>query len=211
MNKDIETREKKLLAVNMTDFKTREDGDGTRHIEGYFAVFNSNYDIGEGMSESIAPGAFSRTLNDPASDVRALINHDTTLVLGRTTAGTLSLTEDSHGLRGDILVNPNDQDALNALARVERGDVNQCSFGFYVREEETEFDPQTGAVHWTLKDVDLFEVSICTFPAYQATEVHARAAEAEKLREDMEERKAEAWREEMRQRLHHNKEEEPNE
>ena len=78
-----------------TEFKTREDGGGALSIEGYFAVFNSNYEIGAGMSESIAPGAFTSSL---ANDVRALINHDTTLVLGRTKANTLQLKEDSHGL-----------------------------------------------------------------------------------------------------------------
>ena len=68
-----------------TEFNTREDGDNPL-IEGYFAVFNSNYDIGWGMSESIAPGAFTEALG---GDVRALVNHDSTLVLGRNKANTL--------------------------------------------------------------------------------------------------------------------------
>ena len=66
------------------EFKTREDGDELI-IEGYFPVFNSNYDISYGMSESIAPGAFTKTIS---GDIRALVNHDTTLVLGRTKAKT---------------------------------------------------------------------------------------------------------------------------
>ena len=82
------------------EFTTREDGDQLI-IEGYFSVFNTNYDMGFNMSESIAPGAFT---NSMSNDVRALINHDTTLVLGRTSAHTLELREDSHGLWGRINV-----------------------------------------------------------------------------------------------------------
>ena len=91
------------------EFKTREDGDNPK-IEGYFAVFNSNYDIAPGMSESVAPGAFDDTIS---GDIRALVNHDTTLVLGRTTAHTLDLRQDEHGLWGEITVNPKDSDAMS--------------------------------------------------------------------------------------------------
>ena len=114
-----------------TDFETREDG-GNPEISGYFAVFNSNYDIGWGMSESIAPGAFTEALG---GDVRALVNHDTTLVLGRNKAGTLELREDSHGLWGRVSINPNDTDSMNLYERVKRGDVDGCSIGFDIAEE----------------------------------------------------------------------------
>lgn len=124
------------LRTVATEFSTREDGDKP-HISGHFAVFESNYEIAPGMSESIRAGAFSRTLQ--GSDVRALTNHDTTLVLGRTKAGTLSLHEDERGLWGDITINPNDGDAVNLYERVKRGDVDQCSFGFEIVSEETDF------------------------------------------------------------------------
>lgn len=119
----------------LTEFKTREDGEQPV-IEGYFSVFNSNYDMGFGMTESVAPGAFTKSMSN---DVRALINHDSTLVLGRTKAHTLELREDSHGLWGKITVNPNDSDAMNLYERVKRGDVDQCSFGFNIVSEETDF------------------------------------------------------------------------
>ena len=178
-----------------TRFETRET-DGQKHIEGYFAVFNSNYEIAPGMSESIAPGAFSRTLAQ--SDVRALTNHDSTLVLGRTKAGTLTLREDDHGLWGDILINPKDQDAANLYERVQRGDVDQCSFGFEIVDEVTE-RLADGSVHWTIRDVDLFEVSACTFPAYEATNISARSAERDAMRA----RELTAWREKMKGVLKH--------
>lgn len=173
-------------------FNTRDD-DGALHIEGYFAVFNSVYQIWDDMSESVAPGAFTDALG---GDVRALIDHETRLVLGRNTAGTLQLREDSRGLWGDILINPDDQDAMNLYARVQRGDVNQCSFGFDILEEETDFRDD-GSVHWTIKKVKLYEVSVCTFPAYSETSVQARKEDLEAIKT----RKAEAYRAELRARL----------
>ena len=181
--------EKRQLRSIPTKFETREDGENPT-IEGYFAVFNSNYEIAPGMSESIAPGAFSRTLSN---DVRALINHDTTLVLGRTKANTLELREDSHGLWGKITINPNDGDAMNLYERVKRGDVDQCSFGFDLKEQDTEIRDD-GAVHWTIKDLDLFEVSCCTFPAYEQTNISARSKERDEIRQ----RELSAWREKMK-------------
>jgi HK97 family phage prohead protease len=181
--------EKRQLRSVPTKFETREDGENPT-IEGYFAVFNSNYEIAPGMSESIAPGAFSRTLSN---DVRALINHDTTLVLGRTKANTLELREDSHGLWGKITINPNDGDAMNLYERVKRGDVDQCSFGFDLKEQDTEIRDD-GAVHWTIKDLDLFEVSCCTFPAYEQTNISARSKE----RDEIKKRELSAWREKMK-------------
>ena len=181
--------EKRQLRSVPTKFETREDGENPT-IEGYFAVFNSNYEIAPGMSESIAPGAFSRTLSN---DVRALINHDTTLVLGRTKANTLELREDSHGLWGKISINPNDRDAMNLYERVKRGDVDQCSFGFDLREQDTEI-LENGDVHWTIRDLDLFEVSCCTFPAYEQTNISARSKERDEIRK----RELSAWREKMK-------------
>ena len=175
-----------------SDFKTREDGEDLT-IEGYFAVFNSNYDIAPGMSESIAPGAFTETLS---GDVRALVNHDSTLVLGRTTARTLELREDSHGLWGKIVVNPKDSDAMNLYERVKRGDVNQCSFGFDITDEETSIS-DNGDIHWTIKKVELYEVSCCTFPAYESTNISARSAERDRIKE----RQSAAWKERMKERL----------
>lgn len=190
----METTERTRRQMRSADaeFKTREDGEGLS-IEGYFAVFNSNYDIGYGMSESIAPGAFDGTISD---DVRALINHDTTLVLGRTAAHTLELKQDERGLWGRVEINPKDSDAMNLYERVKRGDVNQCSFGFDILDEETEFR-DGGEIHWTIKAVKLYEVSCCTFPAYEETSIAARQRDAEELKK----RSLEAWKETQRKKL----------
>lgn len=185
----INHRQVRSIASN---FKTREDGEEKR-IEGYFAVFNSVYEITPDMTESVAEGAFSKTLD---GDVRALIDHETMYVLGRNQAGTLELREDDKGLWGSILINPNDQDAMNLYSRVERGDVNQCSFGFEILSEETDFR-NDGTVHFTITEVRLHEVSVCTFPAYAETSVQARKED----RAHEEERLNEIWRAEMRARL----------
>lgn len=177
-----------------TEFITRED-DNKPSIEGYFAVFGSTYDIAPGMSESIDPDAFQNALG---GDIRALTNHDTTLVLGRTKANTLTLKTDSHGLWGHIDINPNDGDAMNLYERVKRGDVDQCSFGFSIRSEDTDIG-EDGSVHWTIKDVELFEVSCCTFPAYEETNISARTAEREEIRA----RALDAWKESQKRRLTH--------
>ena len=187
-----QTRQLRAIA---TQFETREDGDKP-HITGYFAVFNSVYEIAPGMTESVAPGAFAKTL--AGGDIRALVNHDTTLVLGRTKAGTLELREDSRGLWGDVAINPNDGEAMNLYERVKRGDVDQCSFGFDIIKQDTEVRDD-GSVHWTLREVDLYEVSACTFPAYEDTNISARAKE----RDDLKARELAAWKERMKEDLKH--------
>ena len=184
--------EMRVMQLRSGEFKTREDS-GEMVIEGYFAVFNSDYEMWEGASESIAPGAFTSSMG---GDIRGLTNHDTTLVLGRTKVHTLELKEDSHGLWGKITINPKDSDAVNTYERVKRGDVDQCSIGFMIRSEETDFRDD-GTIHWTITDVDLFEVSVCTFPAYEETGVSARHRDAEELKK----RASEAWKLKMTDRL----------
>lgn len=175
-----------------TEYEKRSEGDEPR-IEGYFAVYNSLYEIAQGMSESIAPGAFQNSLS---GDVRMLVNHDTTLVIGRTAAGTMTLRDDTHGLWASAPVNPKDSAAMDAYARVERGDVTQASIGFEIIHEDAEYR-EDGSCHWTITEAKLWEVSVCTFPAYQETNVAARARD----KEEMEKRRAEAWRVNMKERL----------
>lgn len=175
-----------------SSFETRSDDNGM-YIEGYFSVFNSNYEIYPGCTESVAPGAFSNTLG---GDIKALCDHDTRLVLGRNKAGTLELREDSHGLWGRITINPNDSDAVNLYERVKRGDVDQCSFGFDIVREESDFRDD-GTVHFTIREVELFEVSVVTFPAYAETSVSARKQDVAEIQK----RKLDAWKISTRARL----------
>lgn len=163
--------------VAMSQFETRTDDTGDLYISGYFAVFNSDYEIFTGATESIAETAFDGALAD---DIRCLIDHETRLVLGRTKAGTLTLKVDSRGLWGEVKINQKDQDAMNLYERVKRGDVDQCSFGFDILDEE--YEDRGTVVHWTIKKVKLYEVSVVTFPAYQETSVTARSKQFADIR-----------------------------
>ena len=173
-------------------FNTREDGEDL-YIEGYFSVFNSNYELWQGATESIDSHAFDNALSD---DIRALVDHDTHLVLARNKAGTLELKIDSRGLWGKIRINPKDSDAMNLYERVKRGDVDQCSFGFDILDQEAEYR-EDGTVHWTIKSEKLYEVSVCTFPAYEDTSVSAR----KKDYEDIKKRWLELWKTQMTARI----------
>lgn len=173
-------------------FQVREEN-GEKRLEGYFSVFGDTYELWPGATESVDPHAFDGALSD---DIRVLIDHESRLVLGRTSAGTASLTVDDHGLFGGVLINNDDQDALNLYARVQRGDVNQASFGFDILEEETDYR-EDGSIHWTIKKVKLYEVSVVTFPAYRDTEIAARKADFA----DIQKRKTEAWKQERLNRL----------
>lgn len=173
-------------------FHTRDE-DGNSYIEGYFAVFGGEYRMWDKAVETIDPHAFDEALGD---DIRALVNHDSTLVLGRTTAGTLSLRVDGSGLWGSVRINPADQDAVNLYERVKRGDVSQCSFGFDILDQNIE-EREDGTTHWTINKVKLYEVSVVTFPAYEDTSVSARKKDFEEITN----RKREAWRQAMLAKL----------
>lgn len=183
---------KRTALVRDSKFKTRAE-DGNLYIEGYFAVFGSEYRMWENAIETIDEDAFDDTLAD---DIRALVNHDSTLVLGRTTADTLELRVDRVGLWGAITINQADQDAVNLYERVRRGDVSQCSFGFDIIDQSTEV-MENGTTVWKLRKVKLYEVSVVTFPAYEDTSVVARQKDYDELQK----RKREQWRADMMARL----------
>ena len=155
-------------------------------IEGYFVVFDGIYTIADGITESVDRDAFNDTIH---GDIRILVDHDTRLVLGRTGAGTAQVRVDERGVWGHAEINPNDSDAMNAHARVERGDVTQGSFGFDILEEETEYR-EDGSMHFTIKKVELYELSVVTFPAYEDTSVSARKKQAD----DIKAKAIDAWK-----------------
>lgn len=178
-----------------TEFKVRSESESDDlYIEGYFAVYNQEIELWPGAYEEIAPGAFNNTLGN---DIRALIDHESRLVLGRNTAGTLELKADNHGLWGKIKINRNDTDAMNLYARVKRGDVDQCSFGFNIIKEETDWRDD-GTVKWTIQEIDLHEVSVVTFPAYENTGVQARKKQVEQYRQRLLDAKKKQLKERLR-------------
>mgnify|MGYP002799381433 CR=1 FL=1 len=98
-------------------------------------MFGEAYQVWDGGIETIERGAFARYLATCA-DVKVLWNHDSNIVLGATGNGTASLREDDHGLWGSVEINEADQEAVSAYARVARGDVDGCSFGFDIARQE---------------------------------------------------------------------------
>ena len=146
--------------------------DEQRTIAGYAAVFGAAADIAGQFREIVAPGAFSNTIS---GDVRALIDHDSGRVIGRTTAGTLRLSEDDVGLAVEIDL-PDTQDGRDLATLIARGDISGMSFGFIVTRQEWD---ETGEMPTrTIQAVDLREVSAVAFPAYDHTSIALRSLES---------------------------------
>ncbi|WLR54292.1 HK97 family phage prohead protease [Mesobacillus subterraneus] len=164
------TKKRELRTIDITNLKTRDAiNDQPAMISGYAAVFNSKTSIGDYFEEIIMPGAFSRSIATN-SDIRALFNHDWNNVLGRTKSGTLRLSEDDRGLKFEVEL-PNTSLARDLAESMARGDINQCSFGFYIEDAGKEtWDYSVEPALRTIHEVELFEISIVSLPAYDDTE-----------------------------------------
>lgn len=153
--------------------QVRARGEKGFTFEGYAALFNVLSEKYWGYREQFAQGAFIESISN--DDIRALFDHDAANVLGRNLANTLELSEDEKGLKVKIMAPQSTwvQDLANS---VERGDINQMSFGFYpVKDEWNREDPENEIRTHT--KVELLEVSIVTFPAYPETEINLRTKE----------------------------------
>jgi uncharacterized protein len=172
MNNQFKCDEIERRIFSRTNFEIREINNQPTVLIGYAAIFNQLSEEIYGFRERIAPGAFATSLGN---DVRALFNHDPNLILGRTTSGSLSLLEDSKGLRVEITP-PDTQLARDLIISMRRGDIDQMSFGFRTKKDNwEEIDGQTVR---TLIDVDLFDVSPVTFPAYPQADIAVRSFES---------------------------------
>jgi HK97 family phage prohead protease len=162
MAKKIERR-----TYSVRDVEARADGDGMR-LAGYAAVFN-DASVPLPFKESIAPGAFRKTLSE-TPDVRMLINHEG-LPVARTKNGTLKLEEDDRGLRFEADL-ADTQEGRDIYELVKRGDVDQMSFAFRVIRQKWNDDRSRRVLtEVSLADGD---VSVVTYPAYPTTTVEAR-------------------------------------
>ena len=147
---------------------------GTPRLAGYASVFDSpSEDLG-GFIEIVRLGAFTRSLQSNRTDPLALVQHMPHMILGRRSAGTLRLSEDSKGLAFEIDMPPT-QAARDLLVSVERGDVRGASFAFSVPDKGDRWDMRGDKVTRELLDVDLHEVTITPTPAYADTSVAKRA------------------------------------
>ena len=167
----------KRNSYRTAQFKTREKSDtGDLILSGCFIKFDEVTELWPGYFEVIKREGVEKAIQN--ADIRALFNHDDSLVLGRTGNGTVILGVDEIGLFGDIIINKEDPQAIGAYARVQRGDVIGCSFGFIPIKIETE-ERADGSYLDTILELEIFEVSPCTFPAYPQTEIAARQKDFE--------------------------------
>ena len=168
---EMETRSSRIEDVRVS---TAEDG--SHSVSGYAIVFNSpSVDLG-GFTEIVAPGALARTLLENP-DVLCLRDHKPEMLLGRTKAGTLSLSTDDKGLRFTCNL-PNTTTANDLAANLQRQDIDSCSFGMQVVDDKWVSD-SAGNVVRTLLDINVFEISVVSFPAYEATSASIRTAPLE--------------------------------
>jgi HK97 family phage prohead protease len=169
----METRTLDLFGTIDQSMELRfADGEQPNRLVGYAAVFDSlSADLG-GFKERIKPGAF-RTSVTGSTDVRALVDHDPSKLLGRTSSGTLRMAEDEHGLRVEIDL-PDTSYAKDVRTMVQRRDIRGMSFGFKVRDGGQRFSKEGGQVVRELSDLDLREVTVTSIPAYGATSLTLR-------------------------------------
>lgn len=158
-----------------TRFEVRDESDGPV-IYGYGAVFDvPSLDLG-GWRERIKPGAFKKTLREN-KDILSFFNHNPNAVLGRTTSGTLTASEDFHGLTYQVKP-PDTQWASDLLVSMRRGDVRGSSFMFEtVKSEWVKADDGVDERH--VQEVRLYEVGPVTMPAYPSADSGVRSLLAE--------------------------------
>jgi HK97 family phage prohead protease len=150
----------------------RADADKPNRLVGYAAVFNSlSADLG-GFKERVVPGAFKNAVTSNV-DIRALVDHDSTKLLGRTSNGTLRVSEDAVGLRVEIDL-PDTSYAADVKSLVARKDIRGMSFGFRVPEGGQRFTKEGGHTVRELTNIDLREVTVTSIPAYADTSIYVR-------------------------------------
>ncbi len=156
--------EKRSIAYSNLELRAESDGNT---IVGYAAIWDSP---SEPMPfiEYVKRGAFSKTLNDGA-DVRLLVDHEG-VPLARTKSGTMSLVEDERGLRMEAKLDPMNPDAARIISAMKRGDLSQMSFAFRTVKDNWNSDRSVRE----LREVQLFDVSVVTFPAYEETVAELR-------------------------------------
>lgn len=166
----------------------RADGDAAAApsiLRGYAARFDSQTVLHRSprleIRETIKPGAFRNSLA-ANPDVVATFNHSSDFLLGRTTAGTLTLREDDQGLLVEIHP-PDTQLARDVVENVRSRNLSKMSFAFLVREggETTRTRTEAGVQIQEIEihDVDLVDVAVVTWPAYTSTDVSLRARDLE--------------------------------
>ncbi|MEL7513664.1 MAG: HK97 family phage prohead protease [Pseudomonadota bacterium] len=156
------------------ELRTGEEGDASARVAGYAAVFGEVTMVGDYFEEVIERGAFAAAL-ERGDDTVFLVDHEG-LPLARTSSGTLQLAEDERGLRVETELDASDPDVARLVPKMRRGDLSKMSFGF--RATRDEWDKTGDMPRRTIHEVELFDVSVVTTPAYSGTEIGLRSMEA---------------------------------
>lgn len=177
---------KKRTATFNADFTVRSEGENEdQFIEGYFIRFNEPTELWTNFYEQIDPNSVDDSMTN---DVRCLFNHNTDVVLGRTSNNTVMLEKRQDGLWGRVKINTEDSVARDVLSRIKRGDISSCSFGFIPTEQD--YEERDDSITCTIRNMNLLEVSVVTFPAYETTSIGVRQKEYNNF-----------WTERMKERL----------
>jgi HK97 family phage prohead protease len=176
-------KDKEIRSLTQTIEVRSDEDEQSNAITGYALKFNRwSEDLG-GFKEIISPEALNGT---DMSDVRALIDHNSSSIIGRTTAGSLSLEVDDIGLKFRCEM-PNTTYAKDLMENLRNGNINQCSFAFSVDDDGDEFryDENTDMFSRTIKKIrQLFDVSVVTYPAYRDTDVAPALRSIEQIKDD---------------------------
>lgn len=186
---DRRIREDRILTH--AELELRDEGEAMPVITGHPILYNVwSEDLG-GFRERIMPGAASKTILE--ADIRALINHDPSLLLGRTTAGSLTLTEQAKGVH--MRLTPSDTSyARDLITNMREGNIDQMSFAFrvsgptFIKREDAKTPPAgTGEVwneDWSEREIyqlAMYDASIVTYPAYPKTDAQVRSDESPRI------------------------------
>lgn len=172
MSKSEQRAKREFRYLPAKELRVAKSEDGTRTLSGYAAVFNSlSADMG-GWREQILPGAFSKCLASNG-DIVCLRDHNPSMILGRTTSGTLRVRQDEIGLHFECDL-PDTTQANDLVTSLERGDINGCSFGFYCHDDNWHTTDDGIEVRDVI-EADVFDCSVVTYPAYPATSVALRS------------------------------------
>ena len=167
------TMERRFLPLEDVELRADEEG---LHLSGYGAVFNAEATIMGAFREQVAPGAYAKTIQE--GDIRALWNHDPSIVLGRNRSGTLKLEEDDRGLRFE-LTPPDNEWGRPVVDAVKRGDVSGASILFAPIKQEWQRGESGELALRTIKEARLFSVDPVTFPVFTETSVRARSEDGQ--------------------------------
>lgn len=176
----MKEKELRQLITEKLEVRATTTDSQIKTIGGYAVKYNSPTLItdrwGDKFLEEISAGAFDKSLQNRTQ--KALWNHDSSKPLGSVTAGTLRFNQDITGLNYDIDL-PNTTYGNDAYESVQRGDVDGSSFGFTCINDIWSTVQYEGEEIYkrSIVEADLFEVSPCTFPAYESSEMSCRSLE----------------------------------